>query len=76
MPVHVRFVDGMTTALLIFFRFLEIAFFVGIAGSLIVVCITTVEDLFVLFEKDEPAPGMGAMPEATEVMDEALPTAR
>lgn len=40
------------------FRILIGMFLVGIVGSLVVVCITTVEDLFVLFEKDEPAPGL------------------
>jgi hypothetical protein len=46
------------TALLLFFRFLEALFLIGIVGSLIVVVITTVEDLAVLFERDEPAPGI------------------
>lgn len=40
------------------FRILIGMFLVGMVGSLIVVCITTVEDLFVLFEKDEQAPGL------------------
>lgn len=39
------------------FKFLEIIFFVGLLGSLAVICITMVEDLKILFEKDEPAPG-------------------
>jgi hypothetical protein len=46
------------TALLLFFRFLEALFLIGIVGSLILVVITTVEDLAVLFEPDEPAPGI------------------
>jgi hypothetical protein len=39
------------------FKVLEILFFVGLVGSLGVICITMVEDLKILFEKDEPAPG-------------------
>ena len=46
------------TALLIFFRVLEALFLIGIAGSVIVLVITTVEDLAILFERDEPAPGI------------------
>jgi hypothetical protein len=47
----------MGPLLQILFRFLEVIFFVGIAGSVIVLVITTVEDMAVLFEKDAPAPG-------------------
>jgi hypothetical protein len=47
----------MNVLLRFLFRFLEVIFFVGIAGSLVVLAITTVEDIVVLFEKDEPAPG-------------------
>jgi hypothetical protein len=50
----------MDIALKFLFRFLEVLFFVGIAGSVIVLVITTVEDLAVLFEKDAPAPGTTA----------------
>jgi hypothetical protein len=46
------------TALLLFFRFLEALFLIGVVGSLVVVVITTVEDFAVLFERDKPAPGI------------------
>jgi hypothetical protein len=46
------------TVLLLFFRFLEALFLIGVVGSLIVVVITTVEDFAVLFERDQPAPGI------------------
>jgi hypothetical protein len=49
----------MQSLLLLLFRFLEIIFLIGVAGSLLVLVITTVEDLAVLFEKDAPAPGTG-----------------
>jgi hypothetical protein len=45
----------MNAVLHVLFRFLEIIFFIGIVGSLLVIVITTVEDLVILFEKDEPA---------------------
>jgi hypothetical protein len=66
----------MHNALLILFRFLEALFFVGMVGSAVVLCITTVEDLRVLFEKDEPAPGTGAAPETTQISAEPVPSAR
>jgi hypothetical protein len=47
----------MQSLLLLLFRFLEIIFLIGVAGSLVVLVIATVEDLAVLFEKDAPAPG-------------------
>ena len=34
---------------------LEVAFFVGVVGSLVVVVITFVEDFHEIFEKDEPS---------------------
>lgn len=46
------------TALLILFRVLEGLFLIGLVGSVIVLAITTVEDLAILFERDEPAPGI------------------
>jgi hypothetical protein len=52
------------TALLILFRVLEALFLIGIVGSVIVLAITTVEDLAILFERDEPAPGISNPPSA------------
>ena len=46
------------TALLILFRLLEALFLIGLVGSVIVLAITTVDDLAILFERDEPAPGI------------------
>ena len=54
----------MQSLLLLLFRFLEVLFLVGVAGSLVVLVITTVEDLMVLFEKDAPAPGTGVAAQA------------
>lgn len=47
----------MNSLLPLLFRVLEILFLVGIVGSLIVIVVTTVEDVGLLFQKDEPAPG-------------------
>lgn len=55
------------TALLIFFRILEAMFLLGIVGSVIVVVITTVEDLAILFERDAPAPGITSAKEPAEL---------
>jgi hypothetical protein len=62
----------MTTLLHFVFRFLEIIFIVGLVGSLLVICITTVEDLKVLFEKDEPAPGTLVEPTNSEALEHAV----
>jgi hypothetical protein len=64
----------MTTLLHFVFRFLEVCFMVGLIGSLLVICITTVEDLKVLFEKDVPAPGTLSEPKPTghEALDHAV----
>jgi hypothetical protein len=51
----------MNSLLSLLFRVLEVLFLVGMAGSLIVILITTVEDLALLFQKDEPAPGATAL---------------
>ena len=59
------------TVLLLFFRFLEVLFFVGILGSAIVIVITTVEDFAVLFERDERAPGIADPAEPIETHTEA-----
>jgi hypothetical protein len=61
----------MNPALLILFRLLEGLFAIGIAGSVIVLCIATVEDVKVLFEKDKPAPGTGVRPEE-QISDEGV----
>lgn len=49
----------MTTALIILFRVLEVMFLLGVGISMVIVIITTIEDLRVLFEKDTPPPGTG-----------------
>lgn len=54
------------TALLILFRVLEGLFLIGIVGSVIVLAITTVEDLAILFERDEPARGITTTTEPAE----------
>jgi hypothetical protein len=64
------------TALLIFFRVLEALFLIGIVGSVIVLAITTVEDLAILFERDEPAPGITSKKEPAESHEPAHAPAR
>lgn len=54
------------TALLILFRVLEALFLIGLVGSVIVLAITTVEDIAILFERDEPAPGIA---DPAEILD-------
>jgi hypothetical protein len=54
------------------FKFLEIIFLIGMVGSLAVICITMVEDLKILFEKDEPAPGTLAQEPSSHVPDHAV----
>ena len=54
----------MSSVLQWLFRILVVMFLIGIVGSLVVVCITTVEDFLVLFEKDAPAQGLNAKVEA------------
>lgn len=54
------------TALLILFRVLEGLFLLGLVGSVIVLAITTVEDLAILFERDQPAPGISTPAESIE----------
>lgn len=49
-----------------FFRFLEALFLIGMAGSVVVLAITTVEDLAILFERDEPAPGITSTKEPAD----------
>jgi hypothetical protein len=46
----------MNLVLLIPFRLLEGLFAIGIAGTVIVLCIATVEDMKLFFEKDKPSP--------------------
>lgn len=51
-------------------RALVIVFFVGVAGSLVVVVYTFVEDATEMFTRDEPAPANGeafAHPSLTEI---------
>lgn len=45
----------MDTALLVFMRVIEWLFFIGLAGSAIVVSISFFEDIGVLFERDKPS---------------------
>jgi hypothetical protein len=45
----------MSSFFAILFRVLEILFFLGIAGSVVVIAITTVQDMGLLFEEDEPS---------------------
>jgi len=54
------------------FKFLEIIFIIGMVGSLAVIAITTVEDLKILFEKDEPAPGTMVTPAGSEAPQDAV----
>ena len=51
----------MEAILSLLFKLLELLFFAGMAGSAIVIMITTVEDLKILFHSDEPvvAPNPG-----------------
>jgi hypothetical protein len=53
----------MSAVLAVLFRLLEVLFFVGIAGSMIVIVITTVQDFGLLFEADEPPTGTSALGE-------------
>lgn len=64
--------EGMT-ALLILFRVLEALFLIGLVGSVIVLAITTVEDLAILFERDEPAPGIADPSRPIESHTEPVP---
>jgi hypothetical protein len=64
------------TALLILFRILEGLFLVGMVGSVVVLAITTVEDLAILFERDEPALGITATKEPAESNEPAPAHAR
>ena len=64
--------EGMT-ALLILFRVLEALFLIGLGGSVIVLAITTVEDLAILFERDEPAPGIADPSKPLESHTEPAP---
>jgi hypothetical protein len=43
----------MQTMMLFFVRLLEVAFFVGLAGSAVVVIISFIEDFGELFERDK-----------------------
>ncbi len=43
----------MQTIMLFFMRLLEVAFFVGLAGSAVVVIISFIEDFGELFERDK-----------------------
>jgi hypothetical protein len=54
----------MNPLLVLLFRLLEILFLLGIAGSLVVIAVTTVEDFALLFQKDEPA--LGTTPVETQ----------
>jgi hypothetical protein len=52
MPAALTFV-AMSIILLFLMRLLEVAFFVGLAGSAVVVLISFVEDFAELFERDK-----------------------
>jgi hypothetical protein len=56
---------GYTSPMLILFgmRLLEVMFFVGIAGSAVVVLITSFEDMYELFGKSEEFPAVEKTPQ-------------
>jgi hypothetical protein len=56
---------GYTSSMLILFgmRLLEVIFFVGIAGSAVVVLITSFEDMYELFGKSEEFPAAEKTPQ-------------
>lgn len=63
----------MNAVLLTIFRVLEVLFFAGVIGSLLVVVVTTIEDFGEIFTKDEAATGTVTAQASPLTDEEPLP---